>query len=63
MPLSITLRTIDLTFECPRCSHAFVNTGNWFMTIGRFTCEECRCEIRLTYDDKLALFERHAHLG
>jgi transcription elongation factor Elf1 len=63
MPLSGTLRTIDLTFECPICGHAFVNTGNWFMTVGRFTCEGCGGDIRLTYHDKLALFEKHAHLA
>jgi transcription elongation factor Elf1 len=63
MPLSATLRTINLTFECPRCGHAFVNTGNWFMTTGRFTCEGCGCAISLTYDDKRALFDKHAHLS
>ena len=37
--------------------------AQWFQTVGRFICEGCQAEIRLTYHDKLALFEKHAHLA
>lgn len=63
MPLSGTLRDIDLTFPCPLCDHAMVKNGNWFMTVGRFTCVGCEGAIRLTYADKVALFEKHAYLA
>ena len=63
MPLSGNLRTVDLTIECPRCNHALVKSGGWFQTIPHFTCEGCQSKIRLTYADKVALFEKHTHLA
>lgn len=62
MPLSTGLRDKPLTFNCPHCGRATVKNGGWFQTIGRFTCRGCERTVRLTYDDKLALFQKHAHL-
>jgi uncharacterized OB-fold protein len=55
MPLSVRLREVDLTLECKRCGHLIVKQGVW--------CEECKSEVRLTYNDKAALFTKHAHLA
>ena len=63
MPLSPSLHSVDLTFECPLCGHVLVKTGNWFQTVGRFKCEGCQAQIRLSYSDKLAIFEKHGHLA
>jgi transposase-like protein len=63
MPLSASLRNVELTFECPSCGYALVKTGYWFQTISRFKCEGCQVEILLGYPDKVALFERHGHLA
>ena len=62
MPLSASLRNINLTFRCPRCGHALVMKGAWFQTVRGFKCEGCQRMLRLTYDDKVALFDKHAHL-
>jgi transposase-like protein len=63
MPLSAILLNVEMAFECPLCGHALVKRGSWFQTIGRFQCRGCQDPVRLSYKDKLALFERHAHLG
>jgi transposase-like protein len=62
MPLSGKLLRVDLTFNCPHCHHAIVKSGGWFQTIGQFKCKGCKREVRLTYADKGAVFEKHAHL-
>lgn len=63
MPLSGNLRLVDLTFNCPHCGHALVKTGGWFQAVADFKCNECKRRLRLTYDDKVALFKKHAHLA
>lgn len=63
MPLSGSLRLVDLTFNCPYCGLALVKKGEWFQTIANFKCNGCQRSIRLTYDDKVALFKKHAHLA
>jgi transcription initiation factor IIE alpha subunit len=52
-----------MTFECPLCDHVLVKSGSWFQVVHGFTCEGCKAEIRLAYSDKVALFEKYAHLG
>jgi transposase-like protein len=47
---------------CPFCTRALVKSGSWFQTIGRFKCNGCQLEVRLTYSDKVALFDKHAYL-
>jgi hypothetical protein len=63
MPLSAELLPVDLTFECPYCNNALVKRGSWFQTAHCFACASCRREIHLSYADKVALFERHAHMA
>jgi transposase-like protein len=63
MPLSGALRTVDMSFKCPLCGLALVKDGNWFMTVGRFKCEGCQAQIRLSYNDKVELFAEYAHLA
>jgi predicted RNA-binding Zn-ribbon protein involved in translation (DUF1610 family) len=62
MPISVTLLQADLTFNCPRCARAVIKRGSWFRAVSKFKCEGCRGEARITYDDKLALFAKHAGL-
>jgi hypothetical protein len=62
MPLSGRLIYVKLTFNCPYCGHALTKSGGWFQSVGRFQCAGCQREVKLTYDDKLALFKKHAHL-
>jgi hypothetical protein len=50
--LTELLQTLD---SCPK-------TGNWFISVSTFRCDECKNEMRLTYSDKVALFAKHAHL-
>jgi transposase-like protein len=61
MPLSLSLHSVSMTFECPFCTRTLVKSGGWFQTIGRFKCNGCQREVRLTYSDKVALFDKHAH--
>ena len=60
MPLSDSLRYVDLTFNCPHCGHALVKSGAWFQSVSHFKCEGCQRDVQLTYDDKVALFDNHA---
>jgi transposase-like protein len=62
MPLSLSLHSVSMTFECPFCTCTLVKSGGWFQTIGRFKCNGCQREVRLTYSDKVALFDKHAQL-
>ncbi len=63
MPLSIHLRDVPLTFPCPHCSRAIVRNGSWFTTIAHFKCDGCGTRMRITYPQKVALFDRHSHLA
>jgi transposase-like protein len=63
MPLSARLLPVALTFECPFCKHPLVKSGGWFQMAASFWCAGCHREVRLTYSDKLVLFEKHAHLA
>jgi hypothetical protein len=63
MPLSASLLPVALTFEWPFCNHTLVESGRWFQVAASFRCNGCQREVRLTYADKVALFEKHAHLA
>jgi hypothetical protein len=63
MPLPGGLLHIDLTFNCPHCNRALVKSGGWFQSVSQFRCEGCQRILWLTYDDKVVLFEKHAHLA
>jgi Zn finger protein HypA/HybF involved in hydrogenase expression len=63
MSLSALLRNVDLTLECKSCGHLIIKKGDWFITASTFKCDQCKGEVRLTYSDKVALFDKHAHLA
>jgi|HubBroStandDraft_1064217.scaffolds.fasta_scaffold261436_1 hypothetical protein len=62
MSLSFRLRQVDLTLECKYCGHVRVKKGSWFLSAYRFQCEGCGREVPITYSDKVALFNKYAHL-
>jgi len=63
MSLSVRLRNVDLTLDCKYCGHPITKSGQWFLVIAKFKCRKCKREVGLAYTDKLALFEKHAHLA
>jgi hypothetical protein len=63
MSLSSSLRHVYLTLKCELCGHLLVKEGVWFWTASTFKCQECKGERRLTYSDKVALFDKHLHLA
>jgi hypothetical protein len=63
MTLSAQLRHVDLTLECKYCAHPMTKKGDWFVVAHRFICEVCKREVPITYSDKIALFNKHAHLS
>ena len=62
MTLSARLRPVELTLECKHCGHPKIKDGRWFMAVHAFKCERCKREVPVTYSDKVALFDRSAHL-
>ena len=40
-----------------------VKAGSWFQTVAGFKWQGCQVQIRLGYPDKLAIFEKHAHMA
>ena len=63
MPLSQSLVSVGLTFECPQCHFGLVKSGSWFRVVSKYECAGCGRQIRITYPDKVALFKKHAHLA
>jgi transposase-like protein len=63
MALSSRLLKIDLTLPCKYCGHSMIKKGGWFLAVHRFKCEGCKREVPITYSDKVALFNKHAHLS
>jgi hypothetical protein len=59
MTLSGRLTKVILAHPCPHCGNLFHKAGAWFQFIGRYKCEACKQAVRLTYNDKLALFDRY----
>lgn len=59
MPLSNELRDVAIEFQCPSCSCPMVRRGSWLKTIAGFKCDSSRSKVRLGYEEKLAIFERH----
>ena len=62
MPLPNGLRNKTLIFNCPNCNHPLAKNGAWFAAMAGFECVGCKRYVPMTYSDKLALFDRHAHL-
>jgi hypothetical protein len=63
MAISFLLRPVELTLECKHCGHSITKTGRWFISIHRFKCEACKREVPIGYSDKVALFNKPAHLS
>jgi len=63
MSLSPRLRHVDLILECKYCGNLVIKTGVWFISVHKFNCERCKREVFITYRDKIALFDKHAHLA
>ena len=61
MPLTKGLLDVILSHPCPHCGHKHEKKGHWFQTIGHYTCPACDRSVRITYDDKVHLFETNAH--
>jgi hypothetical protein len=59
MALSPSVHSVDLTFNCPHCGYPMVKPGSWFKAAKGFKCRSCKSNIRLTYTNKLALFDRY----
>lgn len=58
MGLSIELNNVHLCFPCKYCNHAHVKAGRWFVTQSAFVCDGCGHTNRITYQQKMELFER-----
>ncbi|RWK44418.1 hypothetical protein [Mesorhizobium sp.] len=59
MGLAEDLSDVALTFACPDCSYPAVRKGSALKTIARLRCDGCNAKVRITYPQKLAIFEKH----
>jgi len=60
LPLSLSVIGVLMTYDCPHCRSPHTKTGQWFISASHFRCGQCSQPIRLTYSDKVTLFERYA---
>jgi transposase-like protein len=60
--LSGSLRHRQLTYQCPNCGFALVQSGGWFQAVSGFKCGGCCKTIRLTYSVKVGLFRKYGDL-
>jgi DNA-directed RNA polymerase subunit RPC12/RpoP len=56
------LYATELTFACPHCSHKLVKKGSWFARASGFKCAGCGRKVRISYEDKVRLFDGYVHL-
>ena len=63
MPLSRALTNVTLTRACPHCGHNLQKMGRWFRSVSRYRCEACGPAVHVAYEDKVRLFDAHAHLA
>lgn len=63
MGLAENLSDVALTFDCPECSHPTVRKGSALRTIAHIRCDGCSTKVRITYPQKLAIFEKHKMLA
>jgi hypothetical protein len=59
VPLSASLRNVDLTFACKRCSHPIIKSGTWVIAISTFKRAKCKGQLHLGYSDKVELFAKY----
>ena len=63
MPLTTRLENVELALVCKHCGNRIIRKGSWFRTSRHsFKCGVCKGEVRLTYQEKIVLFAKHAHL-
>ena len=63
MGLAEDLSDVALTFDCPVCSHPTVRKGSVLRTIAYIRCDGCNAKVRITYPQKVAIFEKHKLLA
>ena len=61
MPLTKGLLHVFLSHLCPHCGHKHEKMGAWFQTISHYDCPSCGQSVRMTYEDKVRLFEMNVH--
>ena len=61
MPLTKGLLHVFLSHPCPHCGHKHEKMGAWFQTISHYDCLSCGQSVRMTYEDKVRLFEMNVH--
>lgn len=59
MHLSNDLVDKNIMFNCPACRGTIVKKGSWIKSVRSFKCESCAATVRMTYQRKQAIFERH----
>ena len=63
MGLAEDLSDVALAFECQECSHPTARKGSVLRTIAFIRCEGCNAKVRITYPQKVAIFEKHKLLA
>jgi transposase-like protein len=62
MPLTKGLLHVFLSHSCPRCGHKQEKMGRWFQSVrSSYSCPSCGQSVRMTYEDKVRLFETNVH--
>jgi rRNA maturation protein Nop10 len=62
MPLSTQLYDVVLTHTCPHCGNRTEKPGSYFWRMRLYHCPHCEGVVTLSYEEKLKLFDEHAHL-
>ncbi|SDR64223.1 hypothetical protein SAMN05519103_09543 [Rhizobiales bacterium GAS113] len=60
MTLSSKLNDVLFLLGCPHCGREENKKGSWLKSARRFLCAGCGGETRVTYSDKIMLFEKHS---
>ena len=63
MGLAEDLSDVAIAFDCPDCAHPTVRKGSALRTIAHIRCDGCNAKVRITYPQKLAIFEKHRQLA
>jgi len=62
MTLPGNLLHATFVIDCSHCDYVQHKTGRWVKSVSKFVCAGCGDTFRITYDMKIALFEKHAYL-
>jgi len=63
MPLSPSLHRTEMSFPCPHCGHVVTKDGSWFRARAHFPCPACHEDVKLSYQDKVALFAKYGGIA